>query len=116
MFELTQKQKLEHVLSIIKQNNVRFPVAVLSKEFDITKGQISHMLRGLTNIPDKFWDAFEKKYPVGSNFRPPVGEGEQMKIDIQILFNAVAQINATLSGESVQKELKQLHDLRKIKN
>lgn len=62
MLQIIDKERLDKVLSVIERHKIRFPVAEISKELVVDKGNVSAYLKGNKPMSDNFYTSFLKKY------------------------------------------------------
>ena len=62
MLQKVDQDRLSKILDVIKQLKMRFPVAELTRELKMNKGNVSAYLKGLKPISENFYNTFMQKY------------------------------------------------------
>jgi hypothetical protein len=62
MLQKLDKDRLDKVLKIIERHEMRFPVATLSKEMKVNKGNVSAYLKGNKAMSENFYNTFLEHY------------------------------------------------------
>jgi hypothetical protein len=58
------KARLNKVLKILKDSQIRFPVAEIAKRTGFNKGHVSGILKGVIPISDNFYESFMERFCV----------------------------------------------------
>ena len=62
MLQKLEDTRLDEVLAVIKEQQIRFPVATIAKELGFSKSQVSSTLNKKTPVSDAFYNDFMKRY------------------------------------------------------
>lgn len=63
MLQKSENARLAYVLEVLEINDVRFPVAEVSRKTGFKKGQVSGILSGKVPISDSFFNKFKECFP-----------------------------------------------------
>ena len=111
MLQKVDKDRLDKVLSIIKQAQIRFPIAEIEKKMGVNKGNASAYLKGSKPMSDNFYNTFLETFrqpepvPINQGVTNFAGDiATKMLINdakMDVLYQQVVQVMSQSTGRPV---------------
>lgn len=119
MVEGIDKDRLNKVLQLLEEANIRFPVAETVKRTGYKKGHVSNILSGKIPMSGNFYDTFIEKFQPEKKINRIIKTadvGKELSKLIEITIKQQAEINillrafSNISRKEINEEANRLYD------
>lgn len=104
MLQKIDRERLQVINNLIEKNNVKFPVAAITKGTGFAKSQVSGILKGKLGVSDKFYKAVQEMFNNSSNIRLTKDEEiASLRAAVKILTLKIVEHESKITGVSFSK-------------